>query len=203
MACQQAKVNLYHRSPLSKYNEPLLHFDHVNVDLVGPLPPSKDFTNLFTVVDGVTRWPEAIPLVSTNTKLHQTTAYHPQENGLMEIFHQSMKASFRVCSHSPSWISELPWVMLGLRTMPKDDLGTSQADQLFGSPFTVPGSSWVIARVNQFQNCSAASVTMQQISDLFLQYTMPLPPPHHPHLCFQLSSSSFIMTATIALTAIL
>ena len=50
-----------------------------------------------------------------------------------------MKASLRVRCQSPSWISELPWVMLGLRNMPKDDLGTSPADLVFGSPLTVPG----------------------------------------------------------------
>ena len=68
IACQRAKVNFHHRAPLCKYKEPLLRFDHVNVDLVGPLPLSKDFTHLLTVVDRVTRWPEAIPLASTNTK---------------------------------------------------------------------------------------------------------------------------------------
>ena len=177
-----SKVNFHHRAPLSKYNEPLLRFDHVNVDLIGPLPPFKGFTYLLTMVDRVTRWPEAIPLASTNTKdvadaflsgwitrhglpsdvssdrgpqftsqlwqdfsdllgtkLHQTTAYHPQANDLVERFHRSMKASLRACCQSPSWISELPWVLLGLRTMPKDDLGTSPADQVFGSPLTVPG----------------------------------------------------------------
>ena len=68
IACQRAKVNLHHRVPLSKYSEALLRFDHVNVDLVGPLPPSKGFTHLLTVVDRVTHWPEATPLASTNTK---------------------------------------------------------------------------------------------------------------------------------------
>ena len=50
-----------------------------------------------------------------------------------------MKASLRAHYQSPSWIFELPWVLLGLRTMPKDDLGTSPADLVFGSPLTVPG----------------------------------------------------------------
>ena len=53
-----------------------------------------------------------------------------------------------------------------------------------------------MARFNQFQMCSDASVTIQQISDLFLQYTILLPPLHCPHLCFWLSSSSYVAIAT-------
>jgi hypothetical protein len=34
------------------------------MDLVGPLPPSRGFQYLFTVVDRTTRWPEAFPLAS-------------------------------------------------------------------------------------------------------------------------------------------
>jgi len=48
VACQRAKVH-----------------HHVNVVLVGPLPPSHGFTYLFTMVDRTTRWPEAVPLSST------------------------------------------------------------------------------------------------------------------------------------------
>ena len=68
--CQdkRAKVNFHHRALLSEYNGPLLRSDHVNVNLVGPHPPSKGFPYLLTVVDRVTRWLEAIPLASTNTK---------------------------------------------------------------------------------------------------------------------------------------
>ena len=173
IACQRAKVNLHHCAPLSEYNEPVLRFDHVNVDLVGPLHLSKGFAHLLTVVDRVTRWPEAIPLASISnkdmadsflsgwitryglpsdvssdrgpqftlqlwqdlsnplgTKLHRTTAYHPQANGLVERFHRSMKASLKACCQSPSRTPDLHWVMLGLRTMPKEDLGTSPAELL-------------------------------------------------------------------------
>ena len=50
-----------------------------------------------------------------------------------------MKVSLRARCQSPSWISELPWVMLGLRTMPNSDLGTSPAELVFGSPLTASG----------------------------------------------------------------
>ncbi|CAH8676919.1 unnamed protein product [Schistosoma rodhaini] len=37
-------------------------FQHVHVDLVGPLPPSNGFTYIFTAVDRFTRWPIACPI---------------------------------------------------------------------------------------------------------------------------------------------
>nr|VZI39510.1 unnamed protein product [Spirometra erinaceieuropaei] len=41
---------------------PDARFNHVHLDVVGPLPPSNGFTHLLTCVDRYTRWPEAIPL---------------------------------------------------------------------------------------------------------------------------------------------
>ena len=49
-----------------------------------------------------------------------------------------MKASLRARCQSPFWTSKLHWVILGLRTMPKDDLGISPADLVFGSLLMVP-----------------------------------------------------------------
>ena len=72
-------------------------------------------------------------------RLHRTTAYHPQANGLVERFHRSRKASLRAGLTSAAWMDELPWVLLGLWTMPKDDLGTSSAEMVYGAPLTVPG----------------------------------------------------------------
>ena len=77
---------------------------------------------------------------SLGVKLHRTTAYHPQSNGLVERFHRSLKASLRARLTSPAWMEELPWVMLGLKTAPKEDLGASVAEMVYGSPLTVPGA---------------------------------------------------------------
>ena len=37
------------------------------------------------------------------------------------------------------WVDELPWVLLGIHTAPKEDLKWSSAEFVFGSPITVPG----------------------------------------------------------------
>ena len=34
---------------------------------MGPLVPSEGYTNLLTIIDRTTRWPEAIPMVNTST----------------------------------------------------------------------------------------------------------------------------------------
>ena len=50
-----------------------------------------------------------------------------------------MKASLRARLQGPNWADELPWVMLGIHTAPKEDLGASSAELVYGSPLTVPG----------------------------------------------------------------
>ena len=73
------------------------------------------------------------------TDLHPTTSYHPQANGLIERNHRDLKASLKCRLSGPNWVDELPWVLLGLRTAPKEDLRSSSAELVYGSPLTVPG----------------------------------------------------------------
>ncbi|GFW40588.1 transposon Tf2-9 polyprotein [Trichonephila clavipes] len=51
LACQKSKIHRHTRSPLSSFQEPSQRFDHVHLDLIGPLPPSNGYTYCLTMID--------------------------------------------------------------------------------------------------------------------------------------------------------
>lgn len=67
VVCQCSKVHRHTKASLAQFSVPERRFDHVNVDLVGPLPPSHGSTHLLTIVDRTTSCLEAVPLSSTTT----------------------------------------------------------------------------------------------------------------------------------------
>ena len=58
---------------------------------------------------------------------------------MIERVHRQIKAALKAKLEGPNWVDELPWVMLGIRTTPKEDLGVSAAELVYGAPLTVPG----------------------------------------------------------------
>lgn len=60
VACQHNKVHQHTKVPIEPFVNPTRCFDHMHVDMVGPLSPSQGFTHLLTVVDKITRWPEVV-----------------------------------------------------------------------------------------------------------------------------------------------
>ena len=71
-------------------------------------------------------------------QLHHTIAYHRQSNCLVEHYHRHLKAAVRACLSGPGWTRDIPWVLLGIRTAPKEDLVCSSAELVYGHPLTVP-----------------------------------------------------------------
>jgi hypothetical protein len=64
---------------------------------------------------------------------HQTLAYNPQANGLVEKFHRQLKDALRVRLCALDWADHLPWVLLGLRA------AVSSAELVLGSQLVLPG----------------------------------------------------------------
>lgn len=60
--CQKSKIHRHTRSPLQQFPVISQRFEHVHLDIVGPLPPSEGYTYLVTFIDRFSRWPEAIPV---------------------------------------------------------------------------------------------------------------------------------------------
>ncbi|XP_017302025.1 uncharacterized protein LOC103515183 [Diaphorina citri] len=74
-------------------------------------------------------------------ELKHTTAYHPQANGLIERCHRTLKAALmcRIDFSTGSWFNELHVVLLGLRTMFREDIQTSSANLVYGTSLRLPG----------------------------------------------------------------
>ena len=90
-----------------------------------------------------TLWAELTALLGISRT--QTTAYHPQSNGLIERQHRTLKErlmSRAASSGSGTWYDHLPFVLLGMRTSIREDSGCCPADLLYGAPLRLPGDSF-------------------------------------------------------------
>ena len=113
-------------------------------------------------------WAGVCRLLGISTS--QTTSFHPQANGMIERFHRSLKASLRARAADSDWVSHLPLVLLGLRSVPKDDTGFSVSEAVYGTALTIPGELLDGPELPSSQFISKIEKVITGFS---------VPPPHH------------------------
>ena len=89
---------------------------------------------------------------------------------MIERFHRSLKSSLRARAADSDWVSHLPLVLLGLRSVPKEDTGFSVSEAVYGSPLTIPGEFLEAPEIPSLQFISKVEKVIAGFST---------PPPHH------------------------
>ncbi|GFV76230.1 transposon Ty3-G Gag-Pol polyprotein [Trichonephila clavipes] len=67
----------------------------------------------------------------------RTTPCHPSSNGLVERTHWSFKASL-MAHATPRWTQVLHFVLLGLRSVIKQDINATAAELVYGTTIRLP-----------------------------------------------------------------
>ena len=67
-ACQASKITRHTKTVPEVIPMPKTRFAHINIDLVGPLLPSKGNKYLLTIIDRFSRWPEVCPIPNMETE---------------------------------------------------------------------------------------------------------------------------------------
>jgi len=108
-------------------------------------------------------WSELNRLLGSTKQ--RTTSYHPAGNGIIERHHRHLKSALKARLNDENWIDALPVVLLGIRTSPKDDIGCSSAELVYGTTIRLPGEF--------FDNSSANTESRSVFLDSLRQFGLP------------------------------
>nr|XP_037286151.1 uncharacterized protein LOC119179183 [Rhipicephalus microplus] len=122
----------------------------------------------------------------------RTTAYHPISNGIVERSHRHLKTSLAATA-SHSWVEALPFVLLGVRTALKPDIGFCSTELVYGTTLRLPGEFFTTSiDENVYANADYA-VRLRDIMSK-LRAVPPRPPAARPvYVDRELSSCSHVL----------
>ena len=94
---------------------------------------------------------------------------------MVERFHRSLKAALKARLLGPGWMDELPIVLLGIRSMWKEDLDAAPALLTYGTNLRIPSDFFPS---NSAERISPGSTFVRDLQENFRKLS-PLSPIHH------------------------
>jgi hypothetical protein len=79
-----------------------------------------------------------------NITHRQMTAYHPESNGAVVRLHRCLKDALRARAAAATWAEELPFVRLGLRAQPREELVFPQLNLFLEPQLSCPMSFYSV-----------------------------------------------------------